>query len=110
MSQQTLNAFIAKVQTDNGLLDQMKVATDAAAAIAIAKTAGFEITAADLIRHQAAVVAELSDEDLEGVSGGQFGWNLLANSVPLAWATIIGSITVVAGGTVAGVYAAKLVD
>ena len=25
MSQETLNAFIAKVQTDNGLLEQMKV-------------------------------------------------------------------------------------
>ena len=103
MSQQTLNAFIAKVQTDNGLLDQMKVATDAAAAIAIAKTAGFEITAADLIRHQAAVVAELSDEDLEGVAGG--GWQLI---IPKYWvASALGRVVLIAGGTVSGLLVAN---
>ena len=98
MSQETLNAFIAKAQTDNGLLDQMKVATDAAAAIAIAKTAGFEITAADLIRHQAAVVAELSDEDLEGVSGGTH------IAFFYKWAVIGFAAT---SGTLTGLYAAK---
>ena len=103
MSQQTLNAFIAKVQTDNGLLDQMKVATDAAAAIAIAKTAGFEITAADLIRHQAAVVAELSDEDLEGVAGG--GWNVI---IPKFWWTYtLGTASLIAGGAVSGFLVAN---
>ena len=104
MSQQTLNAFIAKVQTDNGLLDQMKVATDAAAAIAIAKTAGFEITAADLIRHQAAVVAELSDEDLEGVAGG-------AIIFPAKFAAaLLGIGIATAGGAISGVYASNHLD
>ena len=98
MSQQTLNAFIAKVQTDNGLLDQMKVATDAAAAIAIAKTAGFEITAADLIRHQAAVVNELSDEELEGVAGG-FGADTVFILFTAGFA--------ITSGTLTGLYAAN---
>ena len=100
MSQETLNAFIAKVQTDNGLLDQMKVATDAAAAIAIAKTAGFEITAADLIRHQAAVVAELSDEDLEGVAGG--GWQLI---IPKYWVASALISSIASAGSIIGINA-----
>ncbi len=99
MSQQTLNAFIAKVQTDNGLLDQMKVATDAAAAIAIAKTAGFDITAADLIRHQAAVVAELSDEELQGVAGGGFGTDMAFLLFNAGFA--------ITSGTITGLYAAN---
>ncbi len=70
MSQENLNAFIAKVQSDSGLLEQMKNVTDANGAIAIAKSAGFEITAGDLIRQQARIAAELSDDDLEGVAGG----------------------------------------
>ena len=98
MSQQTLNAFIAIVQTDNGLLEQMKVATDAAAAIAIAKTAGFEITAADLIRHQAAVVDELSDKELEGVAGG-----FCSAMVSLLFTASVA----ITSGTITGLYAAN---
>ena len=48
----------------------MKAVTDVVGAIAIAKSAGFEITAGDLIRQQAKITSELSDDELEKVSGG----------------------------------------
>ena len=70
MSEENMIAFIAKVQSDTGLLEQMKAVTDADGAIAIAKRAGFEITVGDLIRQQAKITSELSDEELEKVSGG----------------------------------------
>ena len=38
--------------------------------MAIAKEAGFSITQAELIRHQAARIQDLSDEELEAAAGG----------------------------------------
>ena len=70
MSLETLNAFIAKVQSDSSLLEQVKAVTDANGAVAIARSAGFEITAGDLIRQQARIASELSDDELEKVAGG----------------------------------------
>ena len=70
MSQENINAFIAKVQSDSGLLEQMKNVSEADGPIAIAKSAGFEITAGDLIRQQAKIASELSDDELEKVAGG----------------------------------------
>ena len=70
MSLETLNAFIAKVQSDSGLLEKMKHVSEADGAVAIARSAGFENTAGDLIRQQARIASELSDDELEKVSGG----------------------------------------
>ena len=70
MSLETLNAFIAKVQSDSSLQEQLKNLTDANEAVAIARSAGFEITAGDLIRQQARIASELSDDELENVAGG----------------------------------------
>ncbi len=70
MSLETLNAFIAKVQSDSNLQEQLKNVSDANEAVAIAKKSGFEITAGDLIRGQARLAAELSDEQLEAAAGG----------------------------------------
>ena len=90
MSQENLNAFIAKVQSDSGLLEQMKNVSEADGAIAIARSAGFEITAGDLVRQQAKIASELSDEELEGVAGGAL----------TPWATLVqyGLMDVGAGG------------
>lgn len=38
---------------------------------ALAKDAGFDVSKADWLRHQAKQTLELSDEELEGVSGGK---------------------------------------
>ena len=64
MSEEQLKAFIAKVQADSSLQEQLKA--EGADVIAIAKAAGFTIKEQDL--HAAA--SELSDEDLEAASGG----------------------------------------
>ena len=64
MSEEQLKAFIAKVQADPSLLEQLKA--EGADPVAIAKAAGFSITTEDLNSHR----QNLSDEELEGVAGG----------------------------------------
>jgi predicted ribosomally synthesized peptide with nif11-like leader len=48
----------------------MKGAADLDAAAAIAKEAGFDVSKADWLKYQAKQTLELSDEELEGVAGG----------------------------------------
>ena len=64
MSEEQLKAFIAKVQSDTSLQEQLKV--EGADVVAIAKAAGFSITTEDLNTHR----QTLSDDDLEGLAGG----------------------------------------
>ncbi|WP_413359976.1 Nif11-like leader peptide family natural product precursor [Prochlorococcus sp. MIT 1201] len=64
MSEEQLKAFIAKVQADTSLQEQLKA--DGADPVAIAKAAGFSITTEDLKEHR----QTLSDDDLEGMAGG----------------------------------------
>ncbi|MEB3240662.1 MAG: Nif11-like leader peptide family natural product precursor [Synechococcus sp.] len=66
MSEDQLKAFLEAVKAKAGLQEQFKAAADADAVVAIAKTAGFVISADDLKQAQ----AEVSDEELEGVAGG----------------------------------------
>jgi predicted ribosomally synthesized peptide with nif11-like leader len=56
------------VKADAGLQEKLNAAADADAVVAIAKVAGFVISAEELQRAQ----AEISEEDLEKVAGG--GW------------------------------------
>ena len=67
MSEEQLKAFIEKVKADTSLQEKLKAAADVDAALAIAKEAGFSISADDLKNAQ---VTELSDEELEGAAGG----------------------------------------
>ena len=67
MSEEQLKAFLEKVKTDASLQEKLKAAADNDAVTAIAKEAGFSISADDLKNAQ---VTELSDEELEGVAGG----------------------------------------
>ena len=66
MSEKQLKVFLEAVKADTGLQEQLKAAGDADAVVAIAKEAGFVISADDLKQAQ----AEVSDEELEGVAGG----------------------------------------
>ena len=66
MSEEQLKAFLEKVKADTSLQEKLKAASDADAVVAIAKEAGFSISADDLKNAQ----SELSDEELEGVAGG----------------------------------------
>ena len=70
MSEEQLKAFLEKVKGDTILQEKLKAAADSDAVLAIAKEAGFIISADDLTKAQ----SELSDEELEGVAGG-FCWN-----------------------------------
>jgi predicted ribosomally synthesized peptide with nif11-like leader len=66
MSEEQLKAFLEKVKADTSLQEKLKAAADAEAVAAIAKEAGFSISADYLTKAQ----SELSDEELEGVAGG----------------------------------------
>ncbi len=66
MSEEQLKAFLEAVKADAGLQEKMKAASDADAVVAIAKAAGFVISAEELKKSQ----AEISEEELEGVAGG----------------------------------------
>ena len=66
MSEEQLKAFIAKVQADTSLQEQLKA--EGADPVAIAKAAGFSITTEDLKEHR----QTLSDDELEGFAGGLF--------------------------------------
>ena len=63
-------ALIDAAQRDAGLQEKLKGAADLDAVVAIAKEAGFDVSKAALLRYQANVCLELSDEDLERVAGG----------------------------------------
>ena len=66
MSEEQLKAFLEAVKADAGLQEKLKAAGDADAVVAIAKAAGFTVSADDLKKAQ----AEISEEELEGVAGG----------------------------------------
>ena len=65
MSEEQLKAFLAKVQADTSLQEQLKAAADSDAVLAIAKEAGFSISVDEL-----KAFSELSEEELENVAGG----------------------------------------
>ncbi len=72
MSEEQLKAFIEKVKGDTSLQEKLKAAADAEAVAAIAKSAGF-VVSADEIKTAQSATQELSDEELEGVAGGGRG-------------------------------------
>ena len=71
MSEEQLKAFLEAVKADEGLQEKLKGAGGADAAVAIAKGAGFVISAEEL---QSEAERELSDDELEGVAGGFINW------------------------------------
>ena len=81
MSEEQLAALLAKIKEDAGLQEKLKGAADLDAFLAIAKEAGFDVSKADWLKYQAqqTLELELSDEELEGVTGGK------ALSVKICW-------------------------
>ena len=65
-------AFLEKVKGDTSLQVKLKAAADSDAVLANVKDAGFMFSVDDLKNAQ----AELSEEELEGVAGGDlvYGW------------------------------------
>ncbi len=70
MSEDQLAALLAKLKDEAGLQEKLKGAADLDSIVAIAKEAGFDVSKADWLKHQAKQTLELSDEELEGVAGG----------------------------------------
>ena len=66
MSEEQLKAFLEKLKADTSLQEKLKAAADNDGVAAIAKDAGFSISADDLKNAQ----SEISDEELEGAAGG----------------------------------------
>jgi len=66
MSEEQLKAFLEKVKADTSLQEKLKAAADSDAVLAIAKDAGFSISA-DVLK---SAQSEISEEELEGVAGG----------------------------------------
>ncbi|KZR87501.1 Nif11-like leader peptide family natural product precursor [Synechococcus sp. MIT S9508] len=69
MSEEQLKAFLEKVKADTILQEKLKAAADSDAVVSVAKEAGFMISADDLKQYQSRG-RELSEEELEGVTGG----------------------------------------
>ena len=69
MSEEQLKAFLETVKADTSLQEKLKAAASPEATIEIAKEAGFAITAED-IQSMPLSDEELSDEELEGATGG----------------------------------------
>ena len=69
MSEEQLKAFLEAVKADAGLQEKLNAAADADVVVVIAKAAGFVISAEDLQRSQGQET-EISEEELEGISGG----------------------------------------
>jgi predicted ribosomally synthesized peptide with nif11-like leader len=70
MSEGQLSALLAKIKEDARLQEKLKGAAGLDTAVAIAKEAGFDVSKADWLRYQAKQTLDLSDEELEGISGG----------------------------------------
>ena len=66
MSEDQLNAFIAKVQADESLQKRLQAANDTNDVLAIAKDAGFVLSLDEVKSHQ----QQLYDEELQGIAGG----------------------------------------
>jgi len=75
MSEEQLKAFLEAVKADAGLQGKLNAAADAYAVVAIAKEAGFVISAEKLAggwgQRAQADQAEISEEGLEAVAGGR---------------------------------------
>ena len=75
MSEEQLSALLAKLKNDAGLQEKLKGAADLDAAVALAKEAGFDVSKDDWLKYQAKQTMELSEEELEGVTGGKWSDN-----------------------------------
>ena len=78
MSEEQLKAFLEKVKGDTSLQEKLKAAADSEAVLAIAKEAGFMISADELNNAE----SELSEEDIESISGGGRGYDSVNHCNP----------------------------
>ena len=70
MQDEQLKEFVDAVANSIEIQQELLSATDLDAIVEVAKKNGYEISAADLIRHQASESLQLSDEELIAIAGG----------------------------------------
>ena len=83
MSEEQLQAFLEKVKGDASLQEKLKAASSPDDVAAVAKEAGFDISLDEISNAQS---AELSEQELEGVSGagGINTWNRACEMATIA--------------------------
>jgi predicted ribosomally synthesized peptide with nif11-like leader len=91
MSEEQLKAFLERVKVDTSLQDKIKAAADPDAVFAIAKEAGFIFSADDLNKAQSEIL-EMSEEDLEAISGGKVNTAGTVNTIWKVTETILRTI------------------
>ena len=98
MSEEQLKAFLEKVKGDTSLQDKLKAASDVDAVVAIAKEAGFSISADDLKKAQ----SEISEEELEVVAGGK-DWKewQMERATPVPFGPLVWSLALGCQSTIA---------
>jgi predicted ribosomally synthesized peptide with nif11-like leader len=70
MAEQQITALLARIKDDAGLREKLQGAANLEAAQILAKEAGFDVSKAEWLRYHASQTLELSDAELESVSGG----------------------------------------
>ncbi len=80
MSEEQLKAFLEKVKGETSLQEKLKAAAAANAVAAIAKEAGFSISADDITKDQ----SELTEVELEGMAGGKLHPSECVATLPTA--------------------------
>lgn len=72
MSEDQLTALLARLKEDAVLRDKLQAAGGLDAFVALAEEAGFEVSEPDWRQLQTYQYAELSDEEMEEVAGGNY--------------------------------------
>ena len=75
MSEEQLKAFIAKAKDDQAIREKIKVAKTSEEVVEIAKKHGYELTVdiAEVFKQSKLAVGDLTEDEIEGVTGGGFG-------------------------------------
>ena len=81
MSEEQLKAFLEAVKADAGLQEKLKGATNFDSVMAIAKEAGFMISADELQLAR----EELTDEELESIAGSEGGGSIIPLACIIRW-------------------------
>ena len=102
MSEEQLGLLIARLQQDSEIRNRLASAGDLDAAVAIAREAGFDVTGADWLSYQSGHSLELSDGELEGVTGGKDSWNCITPSA--ASCSVVGNAICVDSNTLPGAF------
>jgi len=70
MSEERLSALLAKLKDNADLKQKLQGAADFDDPLALAKEVGFDVDKVDWLKYQTMQTSDLSDRELEGVSGG----------------------------------------